>query len=357
MKTAIIHIGGHKTGSTTIQTALGRSKRQLLSQKICYFNAYDRSKQLLSKSLLNLDRKGPVPTSNYLKSEHLRRASYAAWIKLYRQVQYDGHPFTVISEEFFFRLQNLNRMKRLLERIFDRIVIVAYVRDPLSKFPSGIDQRVRGGAPLNKLASGRAGIPLILPKLENYANIFGRKNLIVRNFDKANLDGGTPSSDFGHVLSQITGQPVHLDEVGRMNESLPADVTAFLFKMNNEKVVSDPSLGVILQNRPALVKLIRQDKHLMVGPKLYLNDEPLTLHLRAVFHKDVAAINDIYLAGQIKMEIEPSDQILSKLEFRQRLSDWVLSFEAPSKTKKMVKFMAQLENKSEFNDFVGLQTH
>ena len=357
MKTAIIHIGGHKTGSTTIQTALGRSKRQLLSQGICYFNAYDRSKQLLSKSLLNLDRKGPGRISNYLTNEHLRRESYAAWIELHRQVQYDDHPFTVISEEFFLRLQNLNRMKRLLERVFDRIVIVAYVRDPLSKFPSTIDQRVRGGAPLDTLASGPAGMPLIFPKLENYANVFGRKNLIVRNFDKANLDGGTPSSDFGHVLSQITGQPVHLDEVERMNESLPADVTAFLFKMNEEKVLGDPSLNVIWRKRPALVKLIRQDKHLMVGPKLYLNDEPLTQHLRAVFHNDVAAINDIHLVGQIKMEIEPSDQILSKLEFRQRLSDWVLSFEAPSKTKKMVKFMAQLENKSEFNDFVGLQTH
>lgn len=290
------------------------------------------------------DRQSPLLKGNYNAAAEVRKASFAAWLKLHRKVRQENQPFTIISEEFLLRLQNVDRLKSFLDHIFDRVVIVAYIRNPLTRFPSSVDQRIRGGAPLFKLAKGRAAIPFVLPKLERYANTFGLENLVVRNFDMANLVGGTPQSDFSYVVSNIVGEALSLDTVKRMNESIPAAVAAYLLRLNESAALDGQELTrADWVSRRELIKAIRQDESLMTGPKLHLNDDALVAHISAVFEDEIAEINRKFLIGQTGIELSENCSSLKKTEFRKRLSDWVYSFEDYDKSLKLSCLSASLD--------------
>lgn len=328
MRTGIIHIGAHKTGSTTIQTALWRSKEHLRLQGIHYFNDYDRKMQLLSIGFRKFECQSPPLQSKYSNAQEVRHASYTAWLNLSRMVRSNDQAFTIVSEEFLFRIQNLDRIKSLLDKVFDRTVIVVYIRNPLSNLPSGIDQRIRGGQTLNNLTKGRAGTPRILPKLENYANTFGSENLVVRNFDIMNLIEGSPENDFASILSTITDRNVLLEKVPRMNESLPAAVTAYLLRQNQARLnAGHEQTREDKQNRSRLIELVRSDPDLMLGPKLRLDDDLLISHVSAIFEDEVAKINQRFLQKQTKIEVVGNGNTLTRNDFRERLAKWIYSHE------------------------------
>jgi hypothetical protein len=324
-RTGIIHIGAHKTGSTSIQVALNKSKDRLQSLGINYFNEYDRSVQLLSIAFRHFQDTVPLVNGKFQTISDLKSASYSAWRALHRHVRRENVAYTIISEEFLLRLQNTDRMRRILEQIFDRLFFVVYVRDPIDRMPSSIDQRIRGGAIVDEFIASKFGLPRLLPKLERYATTFGEHNLIVRNFDRRNLKNGSPVSDFSYVLSGIIGNDIDLIEPGLQNQSMPASVTAFLLAHNKRRFLSgEPRDAVWFRSQKNFVKMVRGDPSLSGGGKLRLNEPLITGHIGNIFRDEVAEINDRFLSNQVEIKLGPRGDILTKAQLRKAVENWVM---------------------------------
>jgi len=323
MKTAIVHIGAHKTGSTSIQASLRQSQEALLTQGIRYFIDYDRQVQLLS---LGLRRRAlPLFKADYPSVAAAEAASRETWIKLARTVRRQREPFTVLSEEALLRIKMPHELARLLHRIFDRVFIVAYVRDPISRFPSSIDQWVREGRSTEQCVARPLLVAPVFHKLIRYEEAFGASSLIVRNFDHHNWHGGSPCSDFAHVVSRIVDAPVAMTDAGSANNSLPASVTHALLKENDERTARELArTSQWLEMRKSLIAEIRGFAALLTPGKLELSGAtPLLDHLCHVFAKEVDQINTRYLIDQVAIRLPAAGRPLAAHAIRPEFDAWI----------------------------------
>jgi hypothetical protein len=330
MKTAIVHIGAHKTGTTSIQAALVRSKAVLQDQGLTFFNDYNRKVQLLTLGLMADQRKKPILKSKYTTLEEALAASRSTWLGLARNVRKSDNNFTIISEEALMRLREPEKLARLLNRIFDRVVIVAYVRNPVDRLPSSIDQRVRQGMSSKRLTTGMYLIPRFMPKLTRYAEVFGEDALIVRNFDPLNLIDSSPVSDFSHVLSNVSDTEIKLEEVGRTNESLPGSVTSALLRENDERHRNkEEKTRLWVKRRRELLDELRRCDLLQGGAKLRLKDTPLLAHMQSCHAEDVEEINSRYLADQKPIVLGGNGAPLTQQDIRPTFRSWIESYSEP----------------------------
>jgi hypothetical protein len=331
LKTAILHIGAHKTGSTSIQSSLSLSKEALFESGVSYFRGYDREIQLLSLGLRAEKRKIPVLKSDFKDVDELKQASRSSWMALARQTRRSDVPLTLISEEAMMRIREVDELSRLLRRIFDRVVIVAYVRNPALRFPSSVDQKVRGGASAAEITRKSHLAPRLLAKLERFEGAFGAENMVVRNFDLLNLVGGSPCSDFASVVSRFSEKPLTLKEVGPRNESLPASVTSALLKENNRmQRRGSPKTPLWKKRRLQLIDELRQFDGLRGGAKLRLEDGPLLGLLWLNLLPEVEAINERYLVGQVPIKVGQTGSQLTRKEVTGAFREWIESYRDPN---------------------------
>ena len=330
MKTAIVHIGAHKTGSTSIQAALVRTKPDLRDQGILYFNDYNRKVQLLTLGLKGDQRKKPILKSKYATLEEAMAASRSTWWGLARTVRKSDSSFTVISEEALMRIRTPEKLARLLNRIFDRVVIVAYVRNPVDRLPSSVDQKVRQGVNTQALTKGKFLVPPFIPKLNLFAEAFGKEAMIVRNFDRRNMVAGSPVSDFSHVLSVVADREVSLHDAGHVNESLPGSVTSVLLRENDfRKRNRMQRTRIWVKQRGELIDELRRCELLKGGPKLRLEDTPLLAHVQSTHDVDVDRLNSLYLADQMPISLGGQGLRLAPQEVQPAFRSWIDSYSEP----------------------------
>jgi hypothetical protein len=343
MKTAIVHIGGHKTGSTSIQSSLFRSQEALLAQGIRYFIDYNREVQLLS---LGLRRRAlPLIKGDYPSVAVAEAASRETWKRLARTVRRQPEPFTVLSEEALMRIKAPHELARLLHRIFDRVFIVAYVRDPVSRYPSSIDQWVRGGRSTEQCVARPSLLGSVLHKLIRYEDAFGASSLIVRNFDHNNWHGGSPCSDFAHVVSRIVDAPVAMTDAGKLNDGLPASVTHALLKENDERTARELTrTSQWLVSRKSLIAEIRGFAAQLTPGKLALNGTtPLLDHLCYAFAKEVDQINTRYLIDQVAIRLPTAGRPLAAHAIRPEFDAWIGNYANARDAELVAQLKAMLE--------------
>ena len=342
MKTAIVHIGAHKTGSTSIQMSLAQSKDGLNGQGIRYFNDYSRSLQLLSLGLRPVAKK-PPNRSIYTSVAQAQEASRKTWMSLARKVRREEPPITVISEESLMGIEDPKKLAFFLNRIFDRVFIVVYVRNPVTRYPSSIDQWIREGRPTVRCIKGRL-LPPLLPPLLKYEAAFGALNMIVRNFDCTNWQGGTPSSDFAYVMSCIADRGVTLQDAGQKNFSNPASVSHSLLQHNDRLHIQGQELTQAWRKlRNALINELRQIKGVLEQEKLNLAGTPLLPHLCHLFRDEVDQINDRYLSDQIPISLPCEGIPMLKAEVRPAFTEWMNSYQDASVAQLVADLKAMVE--------------
>lgn len=343
MKTAIVHIGAHKTGSTSIQMSLLKSKDDLNSHSVRYFDDYNRRVQLLSLGLRQAPKKAPIK-SNYTSAAEALDASRGTWMSLARTVQREETQFTVISEEALMRIERPDRLARILHRIFDHVFIVAYVRNPITRYPSIIDQWIREGRSTKGCTKGRNLVPPLLEKLRRYEDAFGAPYMIVRNFDPVNWHGGTPSNDFAHVVSQLADRPIALTDPGHKNFSFPPSVSHALLQQND--ALEAAGLEVTPQwrkSRKALINEVRQLGGVLEKEKLNVAGTPLLGHLSHIYRDEVGHINDRYLRDQSKMILPAGGAPLRNAEIRPAFTEWMNGYRDDNTIKLVAKLRGMVE--------------
>lgn len=264
MRTLYLHVGMPKAGSTSIQSAMRDAREALEAEGVSYLR-FGRNHSGVFRFLVGQSRKaGRKPISKISLDElGLVAPDRVALADRVREIARSSRDTAVVSGEGFFGFSTdeVAKVKAVLASEFDRVRIVAYVRDPISWASSRAQQAVKTGrsteAELIEDVDRRGRDALIVAgygALRSYVAVFGREAVICRPFDRSAFTGGDLISDF---LATI-GRP---DLAGRVqsrvsNPSLSQEAVqllgAFQARRDRENVFA-PAVAERLRRRLAAV--------------------------------------------------------------------------------------------------------
>lgn len=194
MAEIFVHIGLHKTGTTSIQATLFNNRETLLGAGLNYLaGAQNHSRIIvpvfstarLSRRLL---RRDGVTTKQQAAANNVRLEA-----ELKKALAENTTARLVISGEDISTLEGpeIERMRDVLAPHATRIRIIVYVRDPFAVINSRCQARLQRGdtyADIKWVPYYRRIAPFI--------NVFGRENVDIREFDPSQFAGGELITDF-----------------------------------------------------------------------------------------------------------------------------------------------------------------
>ncbi|MGP8307240.1 hypothetical protein [Vibrio sp. YIC-376] len=219
MRKLILHIGTHKTGSTSIQNYLFHNQKEL---KQSGWRLFDENR---------LEPSASIGSCNSWIKFNGSKESFDAKIDdlFFKKIANTTGNVIASSEEMFwiFDEKEISRLKNKLNSIFDEVTIVVYFRRQDKFLLSHYQQGFRTYKSTAARFYGRTLSPL--PKLDDYmdkylnyndaferwSKIFGKDNIKAKWFEKETLDGGDVVSDF---LSNLSIKPSKT--YPQINESL-----------------------------------------------------------------------------------------------------------------------------------------
>jgi hypothetical protein len=217
MSRCILHIGMHKTGSTSIQKSL----RGFSDDRFVYFedhlNRANHGPAL--HALLDIKEPGSTPADFERAKRNLK--------KIVRRL---GSRTLILCSERLFRF-NRHQAEKLSTVLrghgFDRIEVFGYIRAPGDYLSSVIQQRIKDGRKssidLRQTVEGR--YPRFRDQIGLYDEVFGRENVHLRKFDPSTF----PSGDVVHDFCDQAGIDLPSERVVRLNESVSREVIALIF--------------------------------------------------------------------------------------------------------------------------------
>jgi len=221
--TVILHVGMHKTGTTSIQ----RSLQDLSQSRARYVQLGTSNHSVPIVTAFSVD-----PTQMGMHKRAGREAGDIAALKektlqglqseLSRGREFDKF---VISGEGIVALPPpaLRALRSALLAQVPRVQAFAYVREPVGYSVSAFQQRVKSGAAPHRLAQ-----PDYRKKFERFINVFGRENFSTRVFSRERLKDGSVVADF----CATWGLPYDAGREVRTNESISEAVVKLLHLFN-----------------------------------------------------------------------------------------------------------------------------
>ncbi len=226
MKTAFIHIGTHKTGTTTIQHSLYNSN--LKEQNICYpsFSEFPNARNQNFLSILFKDYEElPRIYKKYSKEEYLKLKK-SIQIELKGQLKkYDN---TIISAEMidsFSRNETTSFLEFLTAHSYTDIKILVYVRNPVYFYTSHVQQTIKASYVYPSPTSFKYEFRSII---ETWRKDF--QKLSVKLYDEELQKNNGLLKSFERELQQQFNFPVILVESSHKNKSLSLESMVILKK-------------------------------------------------------------------------------------------------------------------------------
>jgi len=215
MKRCIIHIGMHKTGSTSIQ----QSFHQHLNNPTWYYaNLLHSNHSYALASLLKATTPGGALDKTPI--DH-----HALLTTLQADIEHAGENY-VLSAEWLSShvagLAELTRLRNILLEHVDSILVVGYVRTPKSFMESSFQERLK----MQSVELDFANLcPHYRARLEIFDQVFGQDNVLFWKFDPAHFINQCVVQDF----CQRLGIEFPIAQIKRVNEGLSKEATALLF--------------------------------------------------------------------------------------------------------------------------------
>lgn len=244
---AIIHIGGEKTGTTTVQHFAARNRARLATHGTLYPLSLGSPNQLKVAAFAAADHKvDDIRIDLGLRSPE---AVHEFRSQLRHDLRNEIHGYSeictiLISNEHLqsrlIALGEVMRLKRLMDEVTSSQKIIVYLRR---------QDRVAVSHYSTKLKAGNIGDAGVFPSmdptqrlppyydynslLKRYEKVFGQKNILVRIFEPGRLLKGDLLADFRDAC----GFPADWDlvDVPRTNESL-SEIGIQFFRRFNERV-------------------------------------------------------------------------------------------------------------------------
>lgn len=225
----LLHIGQPKTGTTALQRALHAARQHLLDQHGIYYPVLSSrgTHTRLKPHLLNaLDEDARLVHQMGGTHAEAMAESARAWDRIGTDIQKIRPNQVIISSESLYKPLDdgqIARLRGLLDPWFREVQVVVYLRDPVSRFISGAQQRLKIRAEFSR-GSGSA----LREVIESYERL--GYPLDVRSFDTARTHPNGVVADFAESYLPDTARDVVIAEdtrashAGRtVNSSLSAE--------------------------------------------------------------------------------------------------------------------------------------
>ena len=249
MKTCIIHIGFHKTGTTALQKFCLKNADVLAKEiGVQYFTALSNHSYLsvlLEKKFISNDFLNAKGFFIKERKEDFKTSLHDALIE---QASTCNTPYFMLSGEKFSKStpEELETLKSILAPYFDEIRIVSFVREPRSFINSYLQQLIRKGITLDQIHPktltyqrshfGGEGASHVLPMYkvvhQRFAKIFGEKSLTILDYTRMRNAGGSVVDTFFSEVFGVDDLPVETTSV-RENQSVSKIVTLLLERINH----------------------------------------------------------------------------------------------------------------------------
>jgi len=233
MTTIYLHIGMPKTGTTYLQQALFNNRDRFLANGYLYPNSgiKDNAKEIVNRYCHNT-------LAHCLMG--IADKDNSLWEELKKEIDSTNPKNVIISAEaftsfeIFYQPETLAKIKDLLKDYEVKIVI--YLRKQDEFLESAYCYMVKLGActvGIKELFNEYQYIFNYYQTLENWANIFGYENIIVRRFAKANRKNHV-FTDFLEVINQLDHKNDYdVDYGAKINVSPTAKIIKLLLLINN----------------------------------------------------------------------------------------------------------------------------
>lgn len=234
MKSTIyIHIGVHKTGSSSIQAALYENRRKLARHDIHYFGIAENHSETLYPLFCDAPHKYAFNQRAGVDSEEKAARKNAATARaLRRALAANRCSRFVISAEGLSYLSpaGIDRLKQALAPYAARMRVIAYVREPYDYITSAFQQRLRVGETYEQVMANPPR-PQYRVRLSRFIEAFGRERVDIRVFEPDRFVGGNLIADF---LAAIEAPPALVEELPlrRINEALSFEAAWLLNEVN-----------------------------------------------------------------------------------------------------------------------------
>lgn len=284
----ILHIGQGKAGSTAIQRTLAAGRDELLRKGVLYpENLYIKNCHHYF-STLNFDvpqRWPSVVNRMGFSIDSAKAGAKEEWENLQEQLTNNNPKITIISSETLFSDYSPTeaiRAKKYLGSLADEMRILAYLRSPVSRYISLVQQKLKSSRILVQPAA--SGVVKIISK---YNEIF-TVPCELRVFERNSLKSGDAVVDF---VEWSGLQELGIDfPKAEFNTSMSAEAMAVL-----ENLASDhgPTTAEALKEKRTLQSQVsRADKDLPGATRAHLNDEVSDYLTR--INKELLPLRDKY---------------------------------------------------------------
>ncbi len=322
----ILHIGMHKTGTTSLQQTLGNS-RHILEK----FNVYYPSIKPFNHSA-NFP---PVVMSNPLKFEIFKqRGIYCEdhavkesnrlrdlWVEEFKSCKLGN--FIISGEELSkMHEEDVRNMDKFLKRYFDDIIVIIYVREPSSFIPSVISEFVKHGGKRIISENYTSHFPFYKVRIQKYINTFGNNKVIVRSFNKNHFKNNDLFDDFFAALN-IKCDTNLLRRV-TVNQSLSRDAVMFLLEYNNKFPRYKDGEINIERGLPFRLNIFYEIVKKVEGEKFALRINYSDLDAKKI-NEEIDYVNQLLPEGQQFVRVNSSANYESPLDNQEIPTDYYLS--------------------------------
>ena len=224
-----LHIGMHKTGSSSIQSSLnGFENESIRYAKLGFENHSIPIYTAFSKNFLNYHiwkRQGLSDESIIKKKEKLLRIIRKE-LRHLKNIIISGEDTSALEEK------ELTSLKKEIVDAGKEVSVIAYVRDPASFIKSEFSEMVKNG--MNDLC-----ILNYKDRFKKVFDVFGENSVDLRLFRSDSLKGGDVVKDFYDIL-KLPEAP----NLPKKNTSLSAEAISMIYILNQIVSSTDPSKRV-----------------------------------------------------------------------------------------------------------------
>jgi hypothetical protein len=232
-----IHIGSHKTGTSSIQAHFEKNHTDFLNKGILYPQSCLGKIRYKSNPTAIAGHRGF--SSVLTRPSSIEAENIIKGIK--SEIDEKEIETVIISSETFFapKFKPHPNSYQFLNKFFDDIKIVCYLRNPASFLDSLYREKLCWNGrnetrffPDYVIQEGKYWVNY-KAKLEDFGSVFGRDNLFVRSYD--DLPSGDVISDFLNVCNIGFDQSM-VQSLPKGNPSLPRHLVSLMLRVNSQQL-------------------------------------------------------------------------------------------------------------------------
>lgn len=260
----LIHLGHHKTGTTTLQAMLMQSREALMQEGIFFPDLYPHSGNghILGYHLLD-DQTDDAIRANLLKMTHAQaqQLSQSEWGEILKSLQEKHSKTLLLSSEYFFELIRKDVMQKfdhLTNDVAQTKTAIAYLRAPHSYFLSFLQQTLKYIRPVQAISRTRIR-DKIQPLCDDWSG-----DICLHIFDRSTMVDGDIVADF------VTK---HLPELDQRKVTRPKEITNTSMSAEAMSLLYDCNQGRLNQNvdpKVLINQILKADRRIPQPTKLVL---------------------------------------------------------------------------------------